>query len=429
MKSKSLFHNIITLLLGVGSAKILALLATPILTRLYNPEQFGIYSIVYSATLILTPLVSLRYTAAIPLPKRDATARYLVYSSILLCILMSTLFYIVLLVLGNRVALYLSLPDSHFVKLIVFLSILTGGLYEILSTWAIRKKYFKDLAISNFQQGLVGSVMKIGLSSVAPSSGLLIGQLLSQVSGCYKISKRMISDLSKTVSRFKTSRAIKVSIHYLDFPRFRLPSQFFLVFSMQAPVLFIAYMFDKHTAGTLSLSLTLLAAPIAIIGNSVGQAYYSKVADLGKRNPAEILTITKSIALKLLFLSLPPSLLLMYFGPWLFAVFFGEDWRDSGYFAQSLSIYLLAQFVANPLMNVLSVFNKQGIFLRINFFRAVFTALVFFVAGYLNLGAQKTILLYSVFLAGHYIISIMTIIYIIKKETLIASYLNRRVTK
>lgn len=429
MKSKSLFHNIITLLLGVGSAKLLALLSTPILTRLYNPEQFGIYSVIYSATLILMPLVSLRYTAAIPLPKRDSTARYLVYSSILLCVSISTLLYVVLIFMGGRVTPYLSLPDDNFVKLIIFLSILTGGLYEILSTWAIRKEYFKDLAVSNLQQSLVGSAVKIGLSTIAPNSGLLIGQLLSQISGCYKISKRMILDLSKSTSRYRASRALKVSMCYLDFPKFRLPSQFFLAFSMQAPVIFSAYLFDKHTAGTLSLALTLLAAPIALIGNSVGQAYYSKVAALGKRNPAEILRVTKSIALKLLCLSIPPTLLLMCLGPWLFAVFFGESWRDSGYFAQSLSIYLLTQFVANPLMNVLSVFGKQNIFLRINFFRAIFTAFVFFIAGYLNVSAQKTILFYSVFLAAHYTLTILTIMHVIKKETLIASYLQQRAIK
>ncbi|HGI1102849.1 TPA: hypothetical protein ACJP3L_001699, partial [Streptococcus pyogenes] len=52
---------------GTAMSHIFILLATPILTRLYSPEEFGIFSIYLSILYSVSVIASLMYDQAIPL--------------------------------------------------------------------------------------------------------------------------------------------------------------------------------------------------------------------------------------------------------------------------------------------------------------------------------------------------------------------------
>ena len=64
---------------GTALSNLLIILTTPLLTRLYTPEEFGVYSVFLSLLFIGTILVSLRYETAIPLPEDDDDAFHLQY--------------------------------------------------------------------------------------------------------------------------------------------------------------------------------------------------------------------------------------------------------------------------------------------------------------------------------------------------------------
>ena len=72
--SGSVFKGMATLALGSGMAKIIGLLSIQVLTRIYSPEDFGLLSVFTAMLLILTPLMTLRYELAVPLPSRDGAA-------------------------------------------------------------------------------------------------------------------------------------------------------------------------------------------------------------------------------------------------------------------------------------------------------------------------------------------------------------------
>ena len=69
-----IFKNMAILALGAGSAQAIGLAATPILTRIYSPSDFGLLSVFMSAVYLMAPFTNLRYAMAIPLPKSDGMA-------------------------------------------------------------------------------------------------------------------------------------------------------------------------------------------------------------------------------------------------------------------------------------------------------------------------------------------------------------------
>lgn len=389
---------------GAAGAKVVGMLTVPVITRIYLPEHMGVLSIFAALAALIMPFGTLRYTMAIPLPKHDGVAANLAVlcaCSLLVVTLLVTLF---LWIFAPPFLKMLSMEKLLPFWWLLPLAIGGSGLYEILGNWAIREKAFRPLARTRVWQSFIGSITKIalGLLGLKPL-GLLIGQLFSQAGGSLSLLMSFQGKFKKTWRHVTRKRIGFVLRRYSDFPKFRLPSQFLLIASTKAPLLFFAWQFGADTTGQLGLALTMLALPMTLFGQTTGQAYYAEIAWIGHKKPKEIYRITKSITKRLFLVSIPPFLILLLFGPWLFDFVFGDVWADAGVFASLLSMFLLTQFISAPLMNVFNVFEKQNLFLLINIFRSILIAFIFGVSVLLNLGPFSLILFYSIGLSLLYL--------------------------
>ena len=62
-------RNVLTLVTGTTLAQAIPVLISPILTRLYSPEDFGVYAIYFSVLMITSVVATGKYEMAIVLPK------------------------------------------------------------------------------------------------------------------------------------------------------------------------------------------------------------------------------------------------------------------------------------------------------------------------------------------------------------------------
>ena len=67
-------RNVLTLMTGTTIAQAIPIAITPILTRIYTPEDFGVFAIFIAITSIFSVIVNWRYDIAIMLPKKDEEA-------------------------------------------------------------------------------------------------------------------------------------------------------------------------------------------------------------------------------------------------------------------------------------------------------------------------------------------------------------------
>ena len=61
--------NILRVVSGNSFAKILAFALTPIITRIYSPDDYGVFSIFISLIAVTGAIITLRLSAAIPIEK------------------------------------------------------------------------------------------------------------------------------------------------------------------------------------------------------------------------------------------------------------------------------------------------------------------------------------------------------------------------
>lgn len=381
---------------GSGMAKIIGLFTAPVITRIYLPEHFGVLSVFAALVGLLIPLGTLRYCMAIPLPKSDATATNLTALALTALLIVSSLSLAVFGLFGPLILQKLSMEQLIPYWWLIPIAIVGTGSYQLLTQWAVREKGFKSLAQTKVWQKIIGSVIKIGLGLAGLKPlGLLIGQIFTQAGGILTLFRSFRSKLSdnwKHVNRYRMNFLFK---RYSDFPKYRLPSQFLLVLATKAPLLFFAWHFGAHTTGQFGLALMIVALPLDLLGQSIGKAYYAEIAKIAKNKPKIVYEITINILKKLFMVSIPPFLVLILFGPSLFQFVFGSVWREAGVFASQLALYLISQFLFNPIGNALTVFRRQDLILVIHSIRLTAVILVFLFSLALNLTPSLTVLFYS----------------------------------
>lgn len=400
-----------TLMLGAGTAKVLTLASMPLLTRIYTPEDFGLLASLTALTAVFAPLLGLRYSNAIPLPRRDSTAFHVMVIS-----LVSSAVGAIVVAILLWIAISNEWPYSESMKLgglwwLLPVSIILVSSYETLSYWATRKKAFKSIARTQFNQAFIGSTSKLvlGLTGLS-TAGLLYGQIAQHGGGIYRLVREFRSDFISHMARLKSRVLIRSISYYRDFPLLRLPSHFIYTLSAQAPLLYAAAVWEPQITGQFGLAVMAMALPIALISQTASNAYFGEISSIGKRNIPKLLSVTEGMVKWLLAVGIGVTIFVNLLAPVLFEFLFGKDWIAAGEFAAALSAYLGIQLVAAPLMTILNVLKRQALALRIHITRLVLTVVSLYLAHRFLMTPLETIQLYAIALSIHFsIVSISMI--------------------
>lgn len=406
-----MLSNIKRLVTGAGLGKLIALASLPAITRLYSPDQFGTYNVIYAIAIIVSPLLTLRYAACTPLPTRDTTAAAIVRISFSIATFSAAGLFLSALVFWESITSLLSIPNEVILLFYAAIISFTWCSYEILTFWATRKGYYSSISHSTIAQGLVGSAVKILAPTIALHGGLYAGQTASHIAGSVALIKKTLLDRD-IFRRSRKISSIKILKLYSEFPKYRLPSQILLSIATYCPILITSAYYSSESAGLLALAITTLMAPVSLIGNAVGQVYYGEAAKYGRKNISKLKSQISKISIRIASTALIPTLVIFFFGEKIYSIAFGSQWSDAGHYAQILSIYLIPQLIANPLMNILNVLREQKAFLAINTVRTATTTLALIVPTSYGCSLTTATTTFSITLALNYA---TTISYILKK--------------
>lgn len=413
-ESGNIIKGMFTLFLGAGSARIVGLISIPILARLYSPEDYGVLALYVSLVSILVPLMTLRYVQAIPLPKGDALAFNLLSLCVKLIIISTLLISIVLAAFGVEIMNWFNMGELVPWRWLIVVGAAGTAFYELLTLWATRKRDYGLVARTQFMQSLVGNIFKIFLGLLAfKPSGILIGQFISQSAGITMLLTSARRDFNKNIAHIKFKKEMFVAKIYQGFLWFRLPSQFLMVISLQAPILITARIYDANITGQFSFTMMALLLPSNLIAAGISRAYYAEIAAVGRKEPAKIKRITIDIQKKLFLLGLPIAISIYLFSESLFVILFGESWRMAGVFSSILAPYVLLKFTSSSLDQVFNVIGNQAIYLLINGLRIVGFVLIYFYCLNNELDVLSFVRILSVFMTSHYLfVSILVLVFV-----------------
>jgi len=355
LKPKSEFsRNVLTLMTGTTIAQAIPIAITPILTRLYTPEEFGLLALFMSISGVLAAIATMRYELAIMLPRNNEEASDVFWLSIMISGGISLILLFIVMFFGGDISVILGSLEIAAWLYLVPISVFFTGIYQSLNYWNTRAKQFPNVAKSKVLQTTMVSSTQLALGySVFKGAGLILAATFGQVVSTVYLIGKLRRDSGLKSFRFKG--LIAASKKYKKFPLVSAWGALFNKFALQMPIFVITKFFSAGMAGQFSLTYRVLNVPMALIGTSVSQVLFQKIVELHDQQPEKLKVYLLQIFFLLLLPMIPMIVVLFFWGEQIFQVVFGLDWVGAGTIASTLSFAVAIKFAVSPLSMVLAM--------------------------------------------------------------------------
>lgn len=416
IKKGSFVKNVAILMSGTAISQGIIIAATPILTRLYDPSDFGILALYTSIISILTVIVAWRYELAIVLPESDKEASDILKLSISIVFIMSIISFVFMSLFYERVTSMLGVQSIDYFIYVIPFSLLFLGLYECLKFWSTRQKHYKRLSISNVfkAKASVGTQVGSGVIGIG-SVGLVAGQIIGQMMASLVLLFQVVRDDRKLLfrrSEFKEIQAL--AKRYSDLPLYSAPQATINSVSKNVPAILLTAYFGTAVVGLYALALKLLQLPITLLGNTFMQVFFQKATEVVNKK-GDVYKLYKKAVSKLFIIGILPTIFIILFAPLLFKVVLGEEWLEAGIYAQWLILWLFMFFVNRPSIIMIRIINwhKFHLVSEIIFMVMKIMAIIIGATYYDQL---VSIILYSLVSTAHYLILLVAVHIKVKKR-------------
>lgn len=392
---RSMGRSALAVTTGVGAGQVVAIAASPLLTRLFGPGEFGTFAVLSAATILLAVVATMRLELAIPLAPSNRSARTVLGAALLSAAVITGMSLLVVLVATPTVSSALgSLAYARWLWTVPVAAFFFAS-YDALSQYAVRRRRYRLLGRRSFGQSstIAGAQLLFGI--LAFPGGLLFGQLAGKAA----MTSVMVQTLGLRVSRRPPRtmvHALKEKIvEYRRFPLVLLPSAFLNTLGLQLPVVLFSATYGMGVVGAIALTQRVLAAPAALLGQAVSNVYMgeSAASRRSKHDQSRLIFFRASAALAAVSLVVFGAAALL--APLVFPIVFGDDWGNAGAYASALCLAVAAQFVVVPVSQTLILTGRQALQLRWDAARVVAIVASILVPAGLGADALTSVLVFS----------------------------------
>tara|TARA_Y100001970_G_scaffold292567_1_gene434365 strand:+ start:343 stop:1818 length:1476 start_codon:yes stop_codon:yes gene_type:complete len=391
-KNNSFISQLFTLVGGSLGTYLFPIIFSPILTRIYTPEEFSVYTIYMTISQIIAMIAAFKYELGIPLvsssKERYALLRVSILNTIFVSFFVFLFFYIY-----NYFLDFNSSSSLEYLNDLTYLVpsaiILMSLFYHILYNWLLYKKRFSYISISKIVFGFLYATLPIFIFKIyglkdyryliySHQIALIIGLFIMIVLLFKYIKLRNISSLIT----FKFNDMAFVLKKYRKYPFFSSPSQLINTLGIWLPVIVIWNYFDVKYASLYFLSHRAVNMPVMLLGHSIGKIFYSEAAsNLNKGVFANSISRYFNVLFHIAF---PFLCICVFLAPDIFNVIFSLDWSQSGNIVQILAPSLFIIFIASPLSTIPTIYYKQEIDFKFNVLMLIGRLLVLMIGVYAN---------------------------------------------
>ncbi len=351
-----LLRATLTLVTGSVAAHALPLLLGPALTRLYSPDDFGQFALLWAVSANIAVVGCARYEFALPLEAEAPHAARLMAlcAHILLAVTVASA------AVGLVLFFWRGWPLAWTLPLAVFATAAT----QWLTLWATRSQHFGRLSAARFVQQGGGALLQLlfGVLKAGPL-GLVLGATAASLGAAWLLARTAPEGGWRGMWRQPWAELLAMARRHRDFPLLNTPHAFLGALQDTLTLVLVAAWTGDAAAGFWALGLRYLKAPATLVGGALSQALYPRL--LSAPTPNEARALVRRAMLGLAALACPLAAVLLLWGPQLFVWAFGAQWAGAGELARAIAPYIALHFVASPLAVVTMAWKAQGWALRL----------------------------------------------------------------
>lgn len=356
----------------------LPFLALPILTALYTPEQFGLYSNIVAISSILL-VVSMGRYEQVQLQISDNLKK---------CVIVEICFF--LLLISVSLMFFCSIFINSNNKLMIIPSLVfIYGMFFLCEKKLNSDEKYKEMSVQKILRSFIEVVVSIVLAFTLSYefglvAGLISGLILSSLFALFKL------DYKYTKSSF--SLYLLTLKEFRQFPLFNMPHAVIGSLVSYLPIILIPIFYDNETLGYYALGMKVVQTPVSLLAASLYSVLTPVIARSRDKSECLFVKLKKIMGLQILIGIMICIFILL--SDSLFITIFGENWSDAYDFILYMLPYTIMTLIVMPYSSITNIYFKQktALFFEITFTIVRSLSLYF---GLLYFSLKESILLFS----------------------------------
>ncbi len=346
LKKNNLFTNLAKIFSATVLAHAVTLAFSPVLTRLYLPEAFGLLAFVLSISNPFSSFSTFRLEQAVILPKEKSEANQISNTVIWLNTFFSVFLFVFIALWGQQL-----FQKSNSLLFFIPLIVMVSGFQMPLNSWLQREKKFNQIAQGKLLQTLSIALFSILFFWFHTAYGLLLGYAAGwMLYSFYMFYQSHKNGFSLVLSNIIISTK-SVLQQYKEFPIYHVLPSVAVSFTLSIPVFYFNSYYSDAEIGWFNFSRQLLLVPVSLVTAAFSQVYYARVVEL-KNHSKKIFPEFKKLIQILFLIAASMTLVLAFGSEFLFEKIFGTNWNESGKYASILVFSAAVQLIVWPLNTI-----------------------------------------------------------------------------
>lgn len=343
------------------------LFSTPILARIFSPEEFGI-----TALLILTLSVSRIFFSAtsqnlILFDLRKNSKESVLTNAIAVNLFHSLLLVFIFNFLSAKIGLFLNLSEDVYLLEVFSFTLIFIAISSVFTSFMNKRLNYKNLAVLTTKSNIFGVVVTLLLASYTKNYiSILIG---------YASTELLVLVFSSFKIKFKLSKLEYSIIYafYKDFWNITL-TKLLNKFALNGDYLVIQKFIGPIQLGIYSKSYQLIALSTNIIGDTLGKIGFSSLvkADLDNERTNEMIYFVIKI---LSLIIIPFSIILRINSELIIDLLLGDQWLDVIPLFKIISVSIFFRLAYKIIASVL---KSRACFKQLLFIQSVYAINIIF---------------------------------------------------
>lgn len=388
-----LFRNALKLSLSsvftIGSS----IAVTPILSRLFSPEEYGEWGVFSSVVVIVDCVICLSYENAIVKSQSIKELSSIIclcsVTSIILSILTTVAFYTGKLL---EIPFFVNFPCVG----LLFIALLLGGGKTISSFVSNRLGLYNSLSLGGAIMGGSQALNRVVFGLVNIKPGLILGNLLATLlSTLYLFKELKIKSKKNLYDGVSYGKIKSVAIKYRKFPLYDAPSQLISFTLANIIIIILSLYFSMDEIGSFSMVSQLVLIPVTVLGISMQTVYLKELSNV-QYIKDEIRGLTSKVIGVCFPLSCIPTLFLILGGDLFLVYFLGEDWALTSKMSFCVSIFSIPIILSEPLLPIFKILDKQDVLFKLNVLNLLLTIVSLYIGIFFNFSILVVLIVYSV---------------------------------
>jgi O-antigen/teichoic acid export membrane protein len=346
-------NNFNKLASGTLISQLILLLTAPFITRLYSPEDYGIFALFIAIVSIITPVASGRYDIAMVVVKENKEGDALFGLSLLVTFFTFLLLMPIFFIGEDVLKKFLNAEKLDVWWFLIPLAVVFQCFYILFKSYFNRYKNYSAISITSIIFSLLKVVFLISFGFLAfTSNGLFLAEIISTILIVILI-VFFYRNFLGNISLIKTKELFILAKKYINFPIYQASSTIINSISAMLPIFFLTKYFTDTTVGYYALVLKIVFYPLSFISSSISMIHMKKTAELVHAQSDATSYLIKLTLILSAIISIPAAIIIP-FGSVVFPFIFGAEWKQAGEFASLLMPGLMCIFIVSTLSPIFS---------------------------------------------------------------------------